>query len=619
MLAAVTDRSAIGRDLRNTLYYGDNLDVLRRHIASESVDLVYLDPPFNSNASYNILFADQGTASEAQVQAFGDTWRWDLKAVAAYEETVEAGGEVGRAVKAFRTLVGTGDMLAYLSMMAPRLVELHRVLAPQGSLYLHCDPTASHYLKLLLDAVFGPRRFVNEIIWKRQSSHNDSAQGSRHYGRLHDVILFYSKTADRTWHQAYGPYDPEYVAKFYRHVDEASGRHYQLSDITAPGGASPAKGNPHYEFLGVTRYWRFSQERMQRMYEEGRIVQTAPGRVPRQKRYLDEMRGVPVGSVWDDIKPVQVHASERLRYPTQKPVHLLDRIIATSSSQGDVVLDPFCGCGTTIEAAQELGRRWIGIDITHHATGVIKSRLVETYGPGIAATFDVRGEPTTVEDAAILAHSDPYQFQSWALGLVGARLAGQTKKGRDEGIDGRLFFHERNGDASRQVIISVKGGHLAPAHVRELTRVVDREDAEMGLLISLDAPSSTMRAEARDAGSAVSSGTRVDKIQLRTVAQLLSGRSIDFPGGHQVQAAPANTLDRGVPLELFPPEPQSVHGKRRGASPSRRTRPGPPSPGLLDTSHSEALRDAYAADAAQDVTHPIQPRSSKRRVNAQPG
>ena len=316
----------------NVLYYGDNLDVMRRHVGDESVDLVYLDPPFNSNANYNVLFGEHGERAAAQIQAFEDTWEWDTEAAAAYQETVERGGPVAKALTGFRTLIGTSDMLAYLSMMAPRLVELHRVLKPTGSLYLHCDPTASHYLKLLLDATFDVRNYVNEIVWKRQTSHNDAAQGAKHFGRLQDVLLFYSKSPGYYWSQPYRAYDTDYIAKFYGKADE--GRPYTLSDITAPGGANPAKRNPHYEFLGITRYWRFSKDRMQKLYEEGRIVQAKPGSVPRQKRYLDEMSGMPLGTWWDDIAPVQAQAAERLGYPTQKPLALMERILESSSRPG---------------------------------------------------------------------------------------------------------------------------------------------------------------------------------------------------------------------------------------------------------------------------------------------
>lgn len=242
----------------NKLYYGDNLDVLRRHIKDESVDLVYLDPPFNSAQNYNVLFADQdGSRAAAQIQAFEDTWRWDQAAAAAYEEVVERGGRVADALRAFRTFLGDNDMLAYLSMMAPRLVELRRALKEEGTLYLHCDPTSSHYLKILLDGVFGPNHFLSEVVWKRTSAHSDTKQGRRQHGRVHDVILVYTKGENWTWNPVHVAYDEEYVEGKYKHIEEGTGRRYQLDNLTGPGGA--AKGNPSYEVMGVTRYWRYSK------------------------------------------------------------------------------------------------------------------------------------------------------------------------------------------------------------------------------------------------------------------------------------------------------------------------------------------------------------------------
>ena len=402
----------------NSLYYGDNLDILRSYVQDESADLIYLDPPFNSNQTYNVLFQEKdGSQSASQIKAFGDTWHWDETAARSYEETVEAGGQVAEAMQAFRKLLGSNDMLAYMSMMAPRLVELRRVLKPTGSLYLHCDPTASHFLKLLMDAVFGPANFRTEIIWKRTSAHSDTKQGRQQHGRIHDVLLFYTKNDDWNWNPVYTEYDPEYVENFYRFVEPDTGRKYRLGDLTGPGGA--AKGNPRYEVMGVTRYWRYSKERMQELIRQGRVVQTTPGAVPAYKRYLDEMPGVPLQDLWTDIRPIGSQAAERLGYPTQKPVALLERIIRASSNEGDTVLDPFCGCGTTIAASQKHGRRWIGIDITHLAISLIRYRLGDSFGKD--CRFEVVGEPTSLPDAASLAEQDAYQFQWWALGLVKAR------------------------------------------------------------------------------------------------------------------------------------------------------------------------------------------------------
>lgn len=508
----------------NTLYFGDNLDVLRRHIPDASVDLVYLDPPFNSNASYNILFKEHdGARAASQIKAFEDSWRWDANAALTYQETVESGGKISETLQAFRKLVGESDMLAYLSMMAPRLQELRRALKPSGSIFLHCDPTASHYLKLLMDAVFGPNHFRNEIIWQRT---NAKGLAFTRFASNHDVLLWSTKEDACTWHPQYSPHDPEYVRKFYRYVEPETNRRYQLADLTNPNKNRP---NLTYEFLGLTRVWRWTQDRMKEAYEKGLIVQSHPGAVPRLKRYLDEQEGNPVGDIWTDILPVQAQAAERLGYPTQKPLALLERIVAACSNPGDVVLDPFCGCGTTIDAAQKLGRRWIGIDVTHLAINLIRHRLKDTYGDDIAKTYEVVGEPTSVPDARVLAEQDPYQFQWWALGLVGARPA-DPKKGADRGIDGRLYFHDDpSSGTTKQIIFSVKAGKISVAYVRDLCHVVDRENAEMGVLISMHAPTQPMRAEAASAGFYSSPWGRHPKVQLLTVGDLLRGVRVDMP------------------------------------------------------------------------------------------
>jgi DNA modification methylase len=517
----------------NLLYYGDNLDVLRRHVKDETVDLVYLDPPFNSHATYNVLFAEHsGARAAAQLKAFEDTWEWDDAAARACQEMIEAGGKPSEAIQAFRQLLGQSNMMAYLAMMAPRLVELRRALKPTGSIYLHCDPTASHYLKVLMDAIFGVACFQTEISWKRSSAHSDTVQGRRQYGQIHDVLLFYTKSDRWTWSPQYTPYDQTYLDAFYRHTEPGTGRRYRLDNLTGPGGA--AKGNPQYEVMGITRYWRYSRENMQELIRQGRIVQTKPGAVPAYKRYLDEMPGVPLQDMWTDIRPIGAQAAERLGYPTQKPVALLERILLASSNPGDTVLDPFCGCGTTIDAAQRQDRRWIGIDITQAAIVVIKKRLHDTFGD--AAKYKVIGEPVSVPDAEELAKQDPYQFQWWSLGLVGARPVEQ-KKGSDRGIDGRLYFHDEGpAGKTKQVILSVKAGHTGPTHVRDLHGVLDAQGAEMGVLITMNEPTQPMRAAATDAGFYTSpwDGVAYSKLQILTVAQLLDGRGIAMPSISQV-------------------------------------------------------------------------------------
>ncbi|MEX1258361.1 MAG: DNA methyltransferase [Gemmatimonadota bacterium] len=505
----------------NKLYYGDNLDVLRRHIPDASVDLVYLDPPFNSNQDYNILFGHkEGQPAPAQIRAFEDTWEWNEASALAYAETVELGGEVSRTLQAFRTILEESDMLAYLSMMAPRLVALRRAMKPTASIYLHCDPTASHYLKLLMDAVFGPASFRNEIIWKRTSGHSDATR----YGRVHDAILYYVAGPDPTWNETYQPYEAEYVEQYYRYEDE-DGRRFMSGDLSAAGLQG---GGYEYEWKGVTRIWRVPEARMVALDAEGRVYYTRNG-FPRIKRYLDEMPGLPAQDVWADIQALRSWHGERLGYPTQKPEALLDRIIEASSNPEDVVLDPFCGCGTAVASAQKLGRRWIGIDITHLAINLIRHRLQDSFGPEIAMSYDVVGEPVSVPDAEQLAKDDPYQFQFWALGLVGARPH-EEKKGADRGIDGRLYFHDEGAKGkTKQVIISVKAGKTGPAHVRDLRGVVDREGAAIGVLVSFQEPTDPMRKEAASADFYESPWGKHARIQLLTVAELLQGKRIDMP------------------------------------------------------------------------------------------
>ncbi|MCH8818611.1 MAG: restriction endonuclease, partial [Chloroflexi bacterium] len=540
---------------------------VRRDFPAECVDLIYLDPPFNSNRNYNVLFREsKGAESEAQIQAFEDTWHWGMEGSTTwdvYNEIVSKQDDVGKMLQAFVSALGHNDVTAYLTMMAPRLVELRRVLKPTGSIYLHCDPTASHYLKVLMDDVFGAANFVNEIVWKRQTSHNDARQGAKHFGRLHDVLLFYSKSRDRNWEQQYRPYDEEYVEKFYRHVEPGTGRHYTLSDITAPGGGNPAKGNPHYEFLGVERWWRFSESRMKELFDEGRIIQTRPGAVPRQKRYLDEMPGMPIGSVWEDVKPVQAQGSERLGYPTQKPEALLERVIRTSSKEGDVVLDPFCGCGTAVAAAHGLGRQWIGIDVTYLAVDLMKNRLMTTFPGDFKKGIHVDGEPADEAAALALAERDKYQFQFWAVAkLGGTARGGENRKGADQGVDGVVGFPDVDPDKSgksavewRQVIVSVKGGATGPAHVRDLIGTVESQGGAIGVLVTVHQPTKAMVEAAAEAGvfTPIAGNKSYPKIQLITAGDIVHGKTINMPprrGLTQYQPAPRAKRGRQTALDV---------------------------------------------------------------------
>ncbi len=518
---------------KNTLYYGDNLDVLRRYVADESVDLVYLDPPFNSNATYNVLFKEHsGENAASQIKAFEDTWTWDQEAARSYFETVQAGGEVANALQAFDTLLGDSDMMAYLAMMAPRLAELRRVLKPTGSIYLHCDPTASHYLKLLMDAVFGPEQMLNEVIWKRTGTHSSANR----WGPVHDVILCYSRVAGRqTWNRPYLPLTERHRRRHYTLTDE-QGRVYTHGELTAPGTRNGKSGLPWrgFDVTAIGRHWMTTVDKLDALDEEGRIYWPADGGWPRLVRYEDESKGRAIGDVWEDLPPINMRAKERLGYPTQKPEALLERIITASSDEGDVVLDPFCGCGTAVAVAHRLKRRWVGIDITHLAVNLMKHRLLNAFGESVKDEYEVIGEPVDLEGARQLAVDDPYQFQWWALGLVGARPVEQ-KKGADKGIDGRITFHEGTPTDVKHILLSVKAGaNIGVAMVRDLRGVVEREKAAIGVLISMEPPTKPMREEAASAGFYQSPWGTHPRLQLFTVAALLDGMRIDAPPMGQV-------------------------------------------------------------------------------------
>ena len=519
----------------NTLYYGDNLDILQRHIRDESVDLIYLDPPFNSNANYNVLFAQKdGKQSSAQIQAFEDTWQWDETAIQTYTREVEKGGPIADALRAFNLILGSSNMMAYLTMMAPRLKELHRVLKPTGSLYLHCDPTASHYLKVLLDMVFGAENFINEIVWERSQTRSLISRSLR---RAHDTILFYAKSSNYSYNLQFRELSKSSL-DLYKNKDEKG--YYQTVPLLVSGIRKGETGSLWKEIDPNTRgrtgmHWVTKPSKLDEYEENGLIVwPKKSGGTPRLKYYLEQSPGVPLNDIWTDISLITSSSSEGLGYPTQKPLALLERIINASSNPGDVVLDPFCGCGTAIAAAQKLGRQWIGIDITHLAIGLIKLRMEDAFGDSLQ--YEVIGEPTTVDDARTLAEQDKYQFQWWALGLVGARPADQ-KKGADHGIDGRLYFHDDNSGKTKQVILSVKGGqHVNVSHIRDLIGVLEREKAEIGVYLSLEEASKPMRAEAAQAGFYHSETWNRDypRVQILTIAELLDGKQIDMPPIQQV-------------------------------------------------------------------------------------
>ncbi|MBA4376036.1 MAG: site-specific DNA-methyltransferase [Anaerolinea sp.] len=517
----------------NCLYYGDNLDILRRYIKDESIDLIYLDPPFNSKANYNMLFKEHdGQQSIAQFQAFEDTWTWDQVSAKTYQEVVESGGKVSQALLACRTLLGDTDMLAYLTMMSIRLIELRRVLKSTGCIFLHCDPTASHYLKVIMDAIFGPLNFINDIVWERYSRPKGSQFKSRKFGVSTDNLLFYAKTTSYNFFLE--DIEPELsedgISKRYTLEDDKG--HYYSGPLlrSASMGYRP---NLVFEFKGYTpgpEGWRMTKEKLIELEKNGDIFFTGNG-TPRRKVRLTNQPGSPITNCWTDIQAIGSQAKERLGYPTQKPEALLERIIKVSCKEGDVVLDPFCGCGTAVVTAQKLNRQWIGIDITHLAITVVKQRLKDAFG-GVAK-FKVIGEPTSLPDAEELAASDPYQFQWWVLGFVGARPV-EGKKGADQGIDGRLYFHEQDGGETKQVIFSVKAGNTNAAHIRDLHGVIDREGAAIGVLLTMQEPTKPMRSEAASGGIYTSPWGNHPKLQILTVEELLEGKKIDMPPVHQV-------------------------------------------------------------------------------------
>jgi site-specific DNA-methyltransferase (adenine-specific) len=538
--------------MTNRLYYGDNLEVLRdaAQFPDACVDLIYLDPPFNSNAGYNVLFKSaSGSGADASIEAFDDTWTWGESSKSALMD-IASGTNRSLTVmmQAMHSAIGENPLMAYLAMMAVRLVELHRVLKPTGSLYLHCDPTASHYLKLVLDAVFGAENFRGEIVWKRSSAHNDAKQGARQHGRIHDTIFFYSRSDKWRWNTSYTDYDSDYLESEYRR--EKNGRRYKETDLTAakPGGdvsydwhvMRPSGGqweadlddewqNPKesWEYLAVQpyegRFWAYSKANLRLFAQSGNLIHRSTG-MPRFVQYADEMPGVPLQDIWNDIPPIPPRAKERLGYPTQKPRALLERIIAASSNPGDVVLDPFCGCGTAVDAAQKLGRRWIGIDVTHIAIGMIEDRMRSGY-PGIE--FETLGVPRDIDSALRLANDDKHQFQQWACWKVGGYP--RDKKGGDKGVDG-WFNYLTDDNRVKMGVISVKGGaNLSPDMVRDLGRVMERDKHQFGLFITAAMPTKGVLSEIASHPLIETQFGRFPAMQVVTIAELIHGPPPKLP------------------------------------------------------------------------------------------
>lgn len=562
------DTSAV---LRNrTLFFGDNLKVLREKMPTlaesdeRGFDLIYLDPPFNSNRNYNVLFKEGVEDSPAQLQAFEDAWQWGAEAMQQFEELVQDSRypqKVSDLIQGLDKLLGRTDLLAYLVMMTARLVELHGGLKETGSLYLHCDPTVSHYLKLVLDAIFGVENFRSEIVWKRSSAHSDTKQGRKIHGHIHDIILFYSKSDDWTWNPVYTPYDADYLESEYRHVTP-EGRRYKETDVTAakPGGdtayewrlkrraGSDERWQPDFDdeykrpkegmaYTGIRpykgRFWAYSRENMTQFWKEGRLIHRETG-MPRLMHLADEMPGVSLQDLWMDIKPVT--PSERLGYPTQKPEALLERIIQSSTNEGDWVLDPFGGCGTTAVAAEKLKRNWCIIDVTTLAINLVKRRMEDTW-PELKDQMEVDGYPADLAGAKALFDHDPFEFEYWCCDLVDARPAGDKAKGKmkgaDRGIDGIITFPDTSaaGMEYRKLLVQVKGGHVKSGDIRDFRGTIAREKAAGGIFITLQKPSGPMRQDAVEAGTFTYQLTGQDyaAIQILTVEELLTGRRPEHP------------------------------------------------------------------------------------------
>jgi len=464
------DPKRLQQALMGTLYYGDNLEILRKHIKTESVDLIYLDPPFNSNVNYNVIFKTKNKDdSPSQIQAFEDTWKWNTESEMTYSQILGIVDRISDVLKGLREAIGTNDMMAYIIMMSIRLLELHKVLKKTGSLYLHCDPTASHYLKIILDAIFYPENFRNEIIW----CYTGGGSSKKNFGKKHDVILRYSKTNTFNFNGA---------------------------DIRIPYNLDTTKRKS-------PKAWGSHNNKTYKPNDQGKIPED-----------------------WWVISPVNSQSKERMGYPTQKPIALLERIIKASSNEGDIILDPFCGCGTAIHASQKLNRKWIGIDITHLAIGLIEYRMREAF----EMKPKVIGVPTTFESAQALADRDKFQFEAWAVTRIN-RIMPNQKKGKDRGIDGRGYIpigNDLKGNPKHaKIIVSVKGGQrLTPSMVRDLKGTVTRENAELGIFICIKEPTPEMKREASTGGIFETPvGTKHPKIQIYTIRDYFDGRLPDLP------------------------------------------------------------------------------------------
>jgi DNA modification methylase len=535
----------------NRLYFGNNFDWLQL-IEPDSVDLVYLDPPFNSKAQYNLLYETPDNEREtAQRTVFRDTWTWTKEAEFCLDQCLAAGGRVASIMKALNSALHRSDTMAYLAMMTARLILIHRVMKPTGSLYLHCDPTASHYLKVILDAIFGPVNYRTEINWRRTSAHNDAKQGRKQYGNVRDVIFFYTANSDWTWNWQYTPYDADYLENEYRHQSEDGS--YKETDVTAakPGGDTSylwrvkrrgrknerwvpdfddeyLKPKAGWEYKGVPpyngRFWAYSRDNLRKFWEQGVLIHRATG-MPRLMQFADKMPGVPLQNDWQDIPPAP--ASEAMGYPTQKPLALLRRIIETSSNKGDIVLDPFCGCGTSIHAAAELERQWIGIDVSYYAVRLVRRRLQANLGKSLAV--QVEGIPADLASAEILAERDPYGFQQWVVHELGCQLWNDGKKGADGGIDGEMWFYNGPGREAGRLLVQVKGGKKTVDQVRAFKMVLDTQEAAIGVFFCRGMPTPEMEKIAASQGFHRIGQRRFSRMQIFSLEAWFKGQRPELP------------------------------------------------------------------------------------------
>lgn len=560
---------------RNFLFYGNNLEVMRKSIKNETVDLCYIDPPFNSQRDYNQIYNNIGEEDQAQAQAFTDTWIWDEIAIAGYGEIISnAEGRfsppVVELIKGLRSVLGPGSLCAYLVSLTLRVTEIHRVLKSTGSFYLHCDPTASHYLKVVLDAIFcsSGGDFKNEIIWKRTSARSDSHK----WNHIHDVLLFYTKGKKYTWKTQFMGYDDEYIDDFYNEVDE-NGDVYMSDNLTAPQKRGGFSGKP-WRGIDPTskgRHWALPKQFLDSLGISGGTVQSrldqldALGRViwpdkengvPRYKRYLKDMPGLAIQSIVNDIPPIARNSGEKLGYQTQKPQALLERIIRASSNEDDVVLDAYCGCGTTIDAAQRLKRKWIGIDITYQSIAVVLKRLEDTYGKQFVDTIILGGIPKDMKSVYALANKKDdrlrKEFEKWSiLTYTNNRAVINEKKGADAGIDGIAFFKVGRKDNAK-IIFQSKSGAVGRKDIATLRGDMERTEAVLGVLITLEVPTKPMTQEAKAAGQYQhpEMGRTYDRITIVTAQEIVEDhKRLEIPMSLEVlKAAERAITEKQIPL-----------------------------------------------------------------------